>query len=227
MVVMVLGATGLTGNMVVQGLLDQPDISRVVVPLRKRLGFEHPKLDQRVVDFDGLLEDPGQMSELFKVDVLVCCLGTTIKKAGSQDSFRKVDYGYPLAAARLAREQGAKALILMSAIGASSGSTIFYNRVKGELEDAVRELGFPYLSIYHPSLLLGDRSESRPGEALGQKAMPMVNRFMFGPLDRYKAIGADVVAQAMVNEVCGLVTQLSAEQVIQVREYTDIVALAG
>lgn len=223
MLIMVLGATGLTGSMVVQGLLDRPEVSRVIVPLRKPLGFEHPKLEQRIIDFDELEQMPG----LFKVDVLVCCLGTTIKKAGSQENFRKVDCGYPLEAARLARGQGANALLLMSAIGASSDSTIFYNRVKGELEDAVRELGFPYLSIYHPSLLLGDRRESRPGEALGQKAMPLVNRFMFGPLDRYKAIGADVVAQAMVNEVCGLVSQLSAEQVTQVREYADIAALAG
>lgn len=220
--VMVLGATGLTGHLVVQRLLAREEISKVVVPVRKKMSLEHSKLDQHIVDFDDL----SAHADIFAVDALVCCLGTTIKKAGSQANFRKVDYGYALAAARLAREQGANAMILMSAIGASSGSTIFYNRVKGELEDAVRELEFPYLSIYHPSLLLGGRTEHRSGEELGQLAMPLVNRVLLGPLDKYRAIKAETVAAAMANEVCGLASVEPAEWVVQVREYPDIVELA-
>lgn len=220
--IMVLGATGLTGSLVVKGLLARPEVTRVIVLLRTPLDVEHSKLDQRVVNFEELDQSP----DLFAVDGLVCCLGTTIKKAGSQETFRKVDFGYPLTAAKLAREQGARSMILMSAIGASSDSTIFYNRVKGELEDAVRALGFPYLSIYHPSLLLGDRHENRTGEALGQKAMPLVNRFLVGPLDKYRAIDAETVAGAMVNEICGLASETAAEQVLQIRQYPEIVALA-
>ena len=166
-------------------------------------------------------------ADLFKVDVIVCCLGTTMKKAGSQRRFREVDLDYPLKAAELGKSKGARAFILMSAIGASSSSTIFYNRVKGELEDALRELGYPYLSIYHPSLLLGDRREQRTAEALGIKAMPLINRALIGPLEKYRGIPAATVARAMANEVCGLAAEPAAERVIQVREYDEIVTLAG
>lgn len=220
--VMLLGATGLTGGKVLQGLLGRDEVSQVVALVRHKLPTLHDKLMQHEVDFDRL-EDHA---ELFDVDVIICCLGTTIKKAGSQDQFRKVDMGFPLKAAELGRSQGARAFILMSAIGASSSSTIFYNRVKGELEDALRELGYPYLSIYHPSLLLGDRREHRTAEALGIKAMPLVNRLLIGPLDKYRGIEAQTVANAMVNEVCGLASERAAERVVQIREYDEIVRLA-
>lgn len=219
---MVLGATGLTGHLVVQGLLAREEIESVTVLVRRPLELEHPRLIQHQVDFDSL----DSHADLFAVDVLICCLGTTIRTAGSQARFREVDYGYPLAAARLAIEQGARALILMSAIGASSSSTIFYNRVKGELEDAVRELGYPYLSIYHPSLLLGDRQEHRKGEELGQMAMPLINRVLLGPLDKYRAIKAETVASAMVNEVCALAAGQGGQRGSWIREYFDIVTLA-
>jgi uncharacterized protein YbjT (DUF2867 family) len=222
MKVMLLGATGLTGGKVLQGLLGRDEVSQVVALVRHKLPTLHDKLAQHEVDFDRL-ED---YAELFDVDVIICCLGTTIKKAGSQDQFRKVDLGYPLKAAELGRSHGVRAFILMSAIGASSSSTIFYNRVKGELEDALRELDYPYLSIYHPSLLLGDRKEQRAAEALGIKAMPLVNRLLIGPLDKYRGIEAQTVASAMVNEACSLASEPAAERVIQTREYDEIVQLA-
>lgn len=221
--VMLLGATGLTGGKVLQGLLDRNEVSRVVALLRHRLPTLHDKLVQHEVDFDRM-EDHAA---LFDVDVIICCLGTTIKKAGSQDEFRKVDMGYPLKAAEIGRSRGVPGFILMSAIGASSSSTIFYNRVKGELEDALRGLGFPCLCIYHPSLLLGERREQRTAEALGIKAMPLVNRLLIGPLDKYRGIEAATVARAMVNEACNLAPAPAAGPVIQVREYDDILQLAG
>ena len=219
--VMLLGATGLTGGWVLQGLLAREEVSQVVALVRHRQPTRSDKLVQHEVDFDQL-EDHA---ELFDVDVIICCLGTTIKKAGSKDQFRKVDLGYPLKAAELGRAQGARAYILMSAIGASSSSTIFYNRVKGELEDALRDLDFPYLSIYHPSLLLGDRKENRTAEALGIKAMPWVNRLLMGPLAKYQGIEASTVASAMVNEACGQASASVAGHVVQSREYDDIVRL--
>ncbi|MCK5865290.1 MAG: NAD(P)H-binding protein [Marinobacter adhaerens] len=221
--VMLLGATGLTGGKVLQGLLGRDEVSQVVALVRHKLPTLHDKLAQHEVDFDRL-EDHA---ELFDVDVIICCLGTTIKKAGSQDQFRKVDLGYPMKAGELGRSRGVRAFILMSAIGASSSSTIFYNRVKGELEDALRDLDYPYLSIYHPSLLLGDRKEQRTAEALGIKAMPLVNRLLIGPLDKYRGIEAQTVASAMVNEACHLAAEPAAEQVVHTREYDEIVQLAG
>lgn len=222
MKVMLLGATGLTGGKVLQGLLAREEVSQVVALVRHRLPTMHDRLAQHEVDFDNLDAHAG----LFNVDAIICCLGTTIKKAGSQEQFRKVDLGYPLKAAELGRDHDVQAFILMSAIGASSSSTIFYNRVKGELEDALRDLGYPYLSIYHPSLLLGDRKEQRTAEALGMKAMPLVNRLLIGPLDRYRGIEAQTVAAAMVNEACSLASEPVAEQVVQVRQYDDILRLA-
>tara|TARA_R110002111_G_scaffold18967_12_gene46484 strand:- start:2671 stop:3378 length:708 start_codon:yes stop_codon:yes gene_type:complete len=223
MKVLLLGATGLTGGFVLNGLLARDEIEEVVVPVRKPLKTVHARLRQQEIDFDCMEEH----AELFQVDVIICCLGTTIKKAGSQEQFRKVDCGYGLKAAELGRAAGARAFILMSAIGSSSSSTIFYNRVKGELENAVKGLGFPYLSIYHPSLLLGDRPEHRLGEAMGAKAMPLINRALFGPLEKYRGIEASTVANAMVNEVCNLASEAAAEQVVQIREYRDIVELSA
>lgn len=222
MKVMLLGATGLTGGQVLQGLLAREEVDQVVALVRHRLPTLHDKLAQHEVDFDNL----DAHASLFDVDTIICCLGTTIKKAGSQAQFRKVDLGYPLKAAELGRSHDVRAFILMSAIGASSSSAIFYNRVKGELEDALEDLGYPYLSIYHPSLLLGDRKEQRTAEALGIKAMPLVNRLLIGPLDKYRGIEAATVAQAMVNEVCSLATEAAAERVLQVREYDEIRQLA-
>lgn len=222
MKVMLLGATGLTGGKVLEGLLARDEVSSVIAPVRRSVPLEHAKLEQHEVDFDRLDEHAG----LFAVDAIVCCLGTTIKKAGSREQFRKVDLGYPLKAAELGRSEGTRAFVLMSAIAASSSSTVFYNRVKGELEDSVKALDFPFLSIYQPSLLLGDRQEHRAGEALGMKAMPLVNRALIGPLEKFRGIEAATVARAMVNEVCALTLEKPAGPVIRVHEYPDIVMLA-
>ncbi len=222
MKVMLLGATGLTGGQVLEGLLARDEVSSVVTPVRHALALSHEKLEQHEIDFDRLDEHAG----LFAVDAIICCLGTTIKKAGSREQFRKVDYGYPLKAAELGHENGVKAFVLMSAIAASSSSTVFYNRVKGELEDSVKALGYPCLCIYQPSLLLGEREEQRTAEALGMKAMPLINRALIGPLERFRAIEASAVARAMVNEVCAFAQETPAEPAVRVHEYPDIVALA-
>ena len=222
MKVMVLGATGLTGHQVMENLLDKPDVLSVVVPVRRSISLTHPKLLQQVIDFD----DMDASAELFAVDVLVCCLGTTISKAGSQEAFRKVDYDYALTAARLARAAGARAFILMSAVGASSSSKVFYSRVKGELEDAVRTLAFPYLSIYHPSLLLGERNEQRTAESLGMAVMPLANHAMIGPLRKYRAIDASAVARAMANEVTSLAGASAGTTGEAIRDYPSIMSLA-
>ena len=150
MKVMLLGATGLTGGQVLKGLLAREDVSSVVAPVRRALPLNHEKLHQQEVDFDRLDEH----SDLFAVDAIVCCLGTTIKKAGSREQFRKVDYGYPMKAAELGRANEAQVFVLMSAIHSSSTYTVFYIRLKGGLHGRRKAQGCPRLSIYHPSLLL-------------------------------------------------------------------------
>lgn len=222
MKVMLLGASGLTGGLVLQGLLARDEITAVVAPGRRLLPIEHAKLEQQEIDFDRQ-EDLGDQ---FAVDAIICCLGTTLKKAGSREQFRRVDYGYPMKAAELGRAGGAKAFLLMSAIAASSSSTVFYNRVKGELEDAVKALGYSCLSIYQPSLLLGHREEHRTVEALGVRAMPLVNGILIGPLERFRGIRAETVAAAMVNEVCAFGREIPAAPVVRAHEYPDILALA-
>ncbi|RKR77801.1 NAD(P)H-binding protein [Marinobacter nauticus] len=223
MKVMVLGATGLTGGMVVEKLLEQAEISTVIAPVRRPMVVENPKLEQRFMDFDAMEEQ----ADAFQVDAFICCLGTTLKKAGSKEVFRKVDHDYSLRAAQLARNAGARVMILMSAIGASSSSPVFYNRVKGELEDKVRAMEFPYLVIYHPSLLLGDRSEERTAESLGMAVMPVANHALIGPLRKYRAIEAEAVAEAMVHDLVSCAVSAGPEKTVKVREYDDIRRLRG
>ena len=153
--VAIAGATGLVGRSILQGLLDDPMVSQVHALARRPMAQAHPKLQVQVVDFQAVPTLPP-------VDEVYLALGTTIKIAGSQAAFRAVDHDANLAVARAARAAGARRAGLVSAMGADARSSIFYNRVKGELEDALAQLGFDTLAIARPSMLLGDRA------ALGQ-----------------------------------------------------------
>jgi len=146
------------------------------------------RLEQRVVDFDHLADNAPAV----KADEIICALGTTIEEAGSRQRFREVDFGYPLTIARLGVEQGAKHFLLVSALGASARSLIFYNRVKGELEDAVLALPYRSVSIVRPSLLVGNRARPRRGEQVAQRLAFLVPA-------RYKPIPARAVAAALVR----------------------------
>lgn len=152
------------------------------------------------------------------VDDAFCALGTTIKTAGSRAAFRRVDFGYVVAFARAARASNARRFMLVSAIGSSARSRIFYLRVKGETEEAVAALGFPALDIFRPGLLLGQRAESRPREALGMALAPFLNPLMLGPAKAYRGIPADMVAAAMIIAA-------GAERTgRQIHTYADMVA---
>ncbi|HEU4963336.1 MAG TPA: NAD(P)H-binding protein [Bacilli bacterium] len=192
---LIAGATGLVGQALVEILLASPFYGKVTVLVRRTLSLQHPKLHQVVVDYDRLDEH----REAFAVDHVFCCLGTTIKKAKSKEAFAKVDYDYPLALARLAQEQGAKKFLIITAMGADANSSIFYNQVKGRVENALAEENLPALLLLRPSLLLGDRDEFRFGEQVAAwvaKALP----FLFtGPLRRYKPIRSTTVATALHN----------------------------
>jgi uncharacterized protein YbjT (DUF2867 family) len=192
---LVLGATGLVGGHCVELLLRDGAWSRVTVLARRALGRTHPRLDERVVDFDRL----GEQASAFAADDVFCCLGTTIKQAGSQAAFRRVDHDYVVRSAELAHERGARCFLLVTALGANAGSRVFYNRVKGEAERDVLALGFEGVALLRPSLLLGRRSGHRAGESLAQKVAPLLSPLLAGPLRKYRAIPAAAVARAMVR----------------------------
>ena len=155
-----VGASGLVGQLVLARLLESQDVVRVVAPTRRPLDTTPPRLHNPVVDFDALPEN----ADWWAVDAVICTLGTTIADAGSQAAFRRVDHDYPLQVARLACRHGARAYALNSAMGANARSSIFYNRVKGELEDALAALDYPSLVLVRPGLIDGERTRPRAGE---------------------------------------------------------------
>jgi uncharacterized protein YbjT (DUF2867 family) len=155
-----VGATGLVGRLVLARLLDAPQVARVVAPTRRPLDVREPRLLNPMLDFDAPPED----ADWWAVDAVICTLGTTSADAGSQAAFRRVDHDYPLQVARLARRHGARAYVLNSALGANARSSIFYNRVKGELEEALAALDYPSLALVRPGLIDGERAQPRPGE---------------------------------------------------------------
>ncbi len=192
--VLLLGATGLVGEQVLPRLLDSDFCGRVVTLSRSTvtLADDSPKLDARIIDF----ERPDHWRSQVVADQIICALGTTIKKAGSREAFRRVDFDYPLITARAALDAGCRHFLLVSAMGADAHSRVFYNRVKGELEAAILGLGFASVSIFRPSLLLGDRREFRLGEVVGQA---LAGWFSFAIPTRYRPIHARTVAAAMVR----------------------------
>lgn len=189
----VLGASGLVGTDLVKQLIDDPDFSSVKLFLRKKMDWNDPKIEQHTVDFEKL----GSYQELIKADVVFCCLGTTIKTAGSKDAFIKVDHTYPIEFAQIAKRNGTNCFVLISSMGADSNSSNFYLKVKGNVESDLKRMRFKQLVIVRPSMLLGNRKEFRMGELIGKKVMQGLSFLFVGKLKRYKAIQSVVVAKAM------------------------------
>jgi uncharacterized protein YbjT (DUF2867 family) len=188
--VVILGATGLVGTECVREFATSREFARVVILARRApsRASAQPHVETHIIHFDRL-EDAA---DHFRVSHIVCALGTTIRKAGSQERFRRVDYNYPLAAARAGLRQGARHFLLVSALGANARSRIFYRRVKGEVEDAIRALGYRSLTIVRPSLLLGERGEFRLGESIGKLFASITPR-------RYRPVHARQVASALLR----------------------------
>lgn len=193
--VLLLGATGLVGGHVLRLLARDVAWGRVVTLGRRAMPLAGDRHEHHVVDF----RDLDAHADLFGCDAVACCLGTTIKQAGSQEAFRFVDHDLPLAAARLAHARGATGYALVSAYGADADSRIFYNRVKGETEDAIRAVGFGGLTLLRPSLLTGDRDENRPGERFGEAVLSVLTPIMVGPLRPLRPTPAEDVALAMAD----------------------------
>jgi len=176
-------------------LAGDPAYSAIGAFTRRPLGLSGGTVHEVVVDFD---RPESYRAHLAGVDDVFCCLGTTIKKAGSREAFRKVDFEAPVAVARESRAAGAGQYLIVTAVGSDAGSRVFYNKVKGETEDALRALEFPRgLKILRPSLLLGARAEPRPGERVAAVLMRAARPLLAGGLARYRAIDALDVARAM------------------------------
>jgi uncharacterized protein YbjT (DUF2867 family) len=188
---LLVGATGLVGRSVLQQALADTRVTQVVAPTRRALPV-HPKLVNPVLDFNALPEDAPWWS----VDAVVCALGTTIKVAGSQAAFYRVDHDLPLRVAELGLRHGARTYALNSALGASADSRVFYSRTKGELERDLRTLGYPSLTLVQPGLIGGDRQQSRPAERLAiavtQGLAPLLPR-------RYRVVPASQIAAHLLD----------------------------
>ncbi|WP_430908747.1 NAD(P)H-binding protein [Maribacter sp. 2-571] len=189
-----LGATGLTGGHLLRLLLEDGRYSQIRLFSRRAIGFEHPKL----VEFIGDLKNLASFKKDFAGNVVFCCIGTTKAKTPDKDAYRTIDLGIPVAAAELCKQNGIDTFVVLSALGADSKSAIFYNRVKGEMQDAVQRLGLTKTHIMQPSLIGGDRTEKRTGEWLGKLVMKGLDRLLVGPLKKYRTIHPQTIAKAMV-----------------------------
>ncbi len=192
---LVAGASGLVGSQVLRLLLEDPAYSRVTLLARRELPLSHKKLEQRIASFDRL----AQIADFPRVHDVFCCLGTTMKQAGSPDAFRKVDFTYVVELARVAVRHRASQFLVVTAVGADPQSRILYSRVKGDAEEALRRLQFESIQIFRPSLVVGARAQSRLAERVARLLGLLVGWALVGPLSRYRPIKAEALARAMVR----------------------------
>ena len=215
-VALLAGASGLTGACTLDALLGAVDVSRVLAITRRPLGREHPRLANRIVQFERLEEQLRGTS----CDVALCCLGTTLRRAGSQQRFRAVDVDCVLAFARAARAANARRFVVMSSAGADADARNFYLRTKGDMEQRLEAIGFESLDILQPSLLLGGRSETRPLELTATFLVPLLQPLLRGRFAPYRPIAARTVGEAMLGAT------RSGRRGVQRYTYEGIVALS-
>jgi uncharacterized protein YbjT (DUF2867 family) len=192
---LVLGATGLVGSHLTAQLLRHPGYNRIAAPVRRATTQKHPSYTETVVSFDRLEEH----ASLFEVDDVFCCLGTTMRLAGSEEEFRKVDQIYPTVAARIALSSGVRRFLLVSSLGADARSRNFYLRVKGETEERVLSHAFELVASFRPSMLLGDRKDVRWEDRVVSPLLRLLSPALTGPLRKYRPVEAASVARALCS----------------------------
>lgn len=191
----ILGATGLTGNILLHILLSDQRYSRVIVFGRNTCEVKHPKLEEYIIDLFQL----EHYAKKFQADEVFCCIGTTKSKTSSKETYTKIDYGIPVAAATLCQQNNIETFIVISALGAKKKSKLFYNRTKGQMEAAVLTKNIPNTYILQPALITGDRKEFRLGEYMLSMIMKLMKPVLrFGELKRYKPIHPETIAKCMV-----------------------------
>lgn len=201
------GATGLIGSALLHFLLKSEEYGSVKIFVRKSIGTSHIKLTEKIIDFDV----PETWKEEVKGDVVFCCLGTTMEKAGSKSAFIKVDLEYPALIAKTARENAVPCFLVISSIGADKDSRSFYLRVKGQMEEEVKENKITHTYILRPALLLGDRKETRIGESIGKYINLAVAPVLFGKFKKYKPIHVQLIAKAILKIVYQLPNKITFE----------------
>jgi uncharacterized protein YbjT (DUF2867 family) len=210
--IVLAGATGLIGGLVLDRLLAHPDAPSVLVVTRKPTGRSHARLTERVAD----VADWAQLIAAGHADVGISTLGTTIRTAGSRAAFAAIDRDAVLAVARAAQTAGAAHFLTVSSVGADAASSNFYLHTKGETEDELKALSFARLDIFRPGLLRGTRREFRLGERVGQAAQFLLDPLLMGGLSKYRSIAADHVARALVSSA------MKAENGLFVHHYDEI-----
>ncbi len=197
MKILLIGASGLIGSKLLEQMLLDSEIKCIVLFVRKPISIDHPKIEQHIINFESI----NDYSKYFNGEALVCALGTTRSKTPNKFEYRKIDLGYTLDAAKLAKENGVNQIHLISSMGAHPKSKVFYSALKGEIESLILGLKFDITLIYRPSILIGDRSESRPFEKLSQKLNWFYDPLLLGGLKKYRSIRADVVATKIISEI--------------------------
>ena len=209
---LIAGASGLVGSELLKILIGSKEYNKIHVLTRRALNIHSPKIVEHIIEFDNLSDfDPAK-----PVDHVFCCLGTTIKKAKTKENFRKVDFDYVVDLGKKSKDINASKFLVISSLGANAKSAIFYNRVKGEMEKVLQEIGLPHLFIFRPSLLMGNRNENRTGEKSAIMVYKVINPLFIGKLKKYKGIPADKVAKGMHE------TALKNENTFQILESDEI-----
>ena len=214
----VLGATGLVGEQLVQQLLNDPAFSKVRILVRRQVKLSHPKLEVQVVDFNNLRQFREKLSH---GDSIFCCIGTTQKKVkGDKSLYHQIDVDIPVNAAKMGKVAGFSQYLLVSSVGANAHSKNFYLRFKGEVEREIADLNFITFHVFRPSMLLGKRREFRLSETIGKGVMQGLSGLFFGDFKKYRGIHARHVAEAMVAAA------KSDGKGMFVHHYEDIMRLA-
>ena len=191
----ILGSTGLTGGFLLEYLLEDIRYSEIRVFNRRSLNKQHSKLKEYIVD----LLDPDTFETNFYGDEVFCCIGTTASKTADKTKYKAIDFGIPDSVAKLCKKHNIKTFLVMSSLGANSKSPIFYNRIKGEMEDAVMRQDIEFTYIVQPSLIGGKRAEKRMWEFLGKLFTKVLRPFLFGPLKKYRIVHPKTIARAMIS----------------------------
>ncbi len=194
---LVFGASGLVGTELVNLLLANADYNAVISYGRSPISAKHPKLKQ----VQGSFEDLDSNPDVFNVQDLYCCLGTTIKKAKTKEAFQKIDFEYVKKIASIASAKGVSSFAVVSSIGADKNSGNFYLKTKGEMEESLKKLSFERLIILQPSILLGERKEKRLGEKIGKLFIQILSPILLGKLKKYRGVQAKHVAQKMIDAI--------------------------
>ncbi|WP_405208609.1 NAD(P)H-binding protein [Aquimarina sp. LLG6339-5] len=190
----ILGATGLTGRILLTSLLKDNRYTKIKLFSRKEIGISHSKIEEHLINVLQL----KSIIDNFKADEVFCCIGTTNSKTPDKGLYRSIDFGIPVTAAQLCVQNKIETFIVISALGADSNSKIFYNRTKGEMEEAVLAFEIPKTHILQPSLISGKRNEKRAGEYFFKQFMKILNPLLFGPLKKYRSINPTTIASTMI-----------------------------